>query len=473
MRHAYSHDTSSERKHSSGTGSDRSYHSGSEKSYQTPPTSYSSSPSQRPPHIHYSSCDTRHEDVLQRYFDDRHTQESPRSSVGTYASTVQSEEELPEDMPEYDVPRSPVQPYAQSAIAATPSDFSELFPSKRRLMVRHDDSTLDGNMNLRVDTEVSIQGRDCDMTLFHLRMHDLKNRDFSLRRYCRDSGREVCHSIRKHQKPAAEKRPGFHRSLSNALQSMRPKSESRSISSPNSASLKRNDSGYASLHSVDVNDDDRPTSASDGTDPQDTPTTNSVKLEFSNYAQLDVKRTGLKGNKRYEFEYWGVKYSWTPVTRKDRGNKQISYHLTKAGSEKVLAYITPVPMTVLQAQEEQNRGGWIPQCTMWIADEQIIRSQKDTSDVVIASGLMALVDDSIRHHFHAKDTKQMLIPVPKLSMGVEYVGPKRLINEMFNRKESGSSQQSRPSTSSGPTSSGFSTTGRRPSGSVRQCSYGP
>ncbi|MBE7181245.1 MAG: hypothetical protein INR71_08560, partial [Terriglobus roseus] len=37
---------------------------------------------------------------------------------------------------------------------ATPSDFAELFPSSRELLIRHDDTTVDGNMNLRVDADV-------------------------------------------------------------------------------------------------------------------------------------------------------------------------------------------------------------------------------------------------------------------------------------------------------------------------------
>lgn len=57
-----------------------------------------------------------------------------------------------------------------------------------------------------------------------------------------------------------------------------------------------------------------------------------------------------------------------------------------------------------------------------------------SSSVVVAAGLIALVDDSIKARFHSKHSKQIMIP--KLQMGVEYIGPKRLINEMFNRDPS-------------------------------------
>lgn len=462
MRYAYDRGNTRERQYHSDSESERSYRSGSDMSYQTPPTSYSSSPTKRPPLVHYNTCEERHRDTHQRYFHDRQPQQSPpssaRSSVETYASTVESEEDLPANLPEYDVPEYTARPYESSAIAATPSDFSELFPSHRRLNVRHDDSTLDGNMNLRIDTEVSIHGRRCDMTLFHLRLHDLKNREFSLRRYCRDSGREVCHSVRKHQRPANEKRPSFQRSLSNALNGMRSKADQRSSTIPTLASLKRNDSGYASMHSTDFDEDDRPTSSGSDAHSQDQPT-NTLKLEFSNYAQVNIKRTGVSASKRYEFEYWGVDYAWKRVSQKDRGIRETCYHLIKTGGDKPLAYIKPVPLTHRQAEQEQSKGGWIPPCSMWIADERIIRSQKDVSDVIVATGLMALVDGSIRSHFHSEDSKQLLIPVPKLSMGVEYVGPKRLINEMFNRKDTNSSIQRRPST------------GRRPTDSARKPSY--
>ena len=465
MRNAYDCNRSG---HSDSSESERSYQSSSEKSYQTQPTECSSSPAKRPQHIHHNTYDSKAE-AAPRFFDDRAPQESPRGSVETYASTVPSGEELPEDdgLPEYDVPAYDDRLYQSRVVPATPSDFSELFPSRRRLVVQHDDSTLDGNMNLRIDTEVLVQGRKCDMTLFHLRMHDLKEREFSLRRYCRDSGREVCHSTRKQQKQSAlgQKRPSFQRSLSNALSSMRQKSEPRA---PTLESLKRNDSGYGSMHSMDIDRDERPRSAGQGAQQQ--ASNDTVKLEFSNYAQVDVKRTGVKGSKRYDFEYWGVPYSWRRIVRKDAGCKGISYHLTRAGIENVLAYIAPSPMTNSRHHDEEKKGGWVPPCTMWLADEKVVQGQKDAVDVIVAAGLIALVDDAIRMTFKSKTSKQILIP--KMQMGVEWVGPRHLINEMFRRDSGSNNQQSRPATSSRPSTGVLrETTSRTPSGAVRQSSY--
>src|SRR5438045_7130949 len=107
------------------------------------------------------------------------------------------------------------------------------FPSSRRLLIQHDDSTLDGNMNLRIETEHN--GGKPPHQLFHLRMHDLKSRQFSFRRHCRESGREVCHCNRKLALPLVE-RPGLQRSVSNALANLVSKQD---LKRENSFSLKR------------------------------------------------------------------------------------------------------------------------------------------------------------------------------------------------------------------------------------------
>lgn len=304
MRFAYCHSTKSQQSNSS--ASDSSSRSSNARSYQTLPTECSVSPqkiSGSPPQIHdsHNAGDARSPEAGQPWIEGQGVQESPRASIESCPSTVDSDEEEvqeEDELPEYDVPPYIPQPYEPRVMPSTPPDFSQLFPSSRRLEVRHDDSTLDGNMNLRVDTKVFIHGRKCNMTLFHLRMHDLKRRAFSFRRYCRDSGREVCHSELKHSRTKTETRPGFQRSLSSAFSSMRPRSESRATPPPFSH-LKRHDSGHGSVHSAEERHP--------GTSEPDTHVHHdTMKLEFSNYAQVDVKRTGVKHHKRYEFEYWGT-----------------------------------------------------------------------------------------------------------------------------------------------------------------------
>ena len=371
------------------------------------------------------------------YFEDRVPQESPRSSVQSFTSTIADEEDVDDQPPELDAAIASERiAETSNVIAATPSDFSQLFPSCRTLLIHHDDSTDDGNMNLRVDTEVSIDGRFWDMTLFHLRLQDLRNREFSLRRYCRDSGREVCHSSRKQQKPATDKRPGFSQSLSNALTSM------RSPSSQRTPTLSRNDSGYSSVKSAGSVDDQWAASSGQTVKSQEPALTDNIRLEFSNYAQAGIKRVGTKGNKRYEFEYWNVHYSWRRVVRRDSGIKKISYSLTKQGSDAKLAHITPVDLDADEAEIEQDKGGWIPPCRMRIMDKGILKAQKDLSDVIVACGLVALVDDAIRTRLESKSERSALLP-----SGVQYIGPKRLITEMLHRKDSGSRPPTRPSSS--------------------------
>lgn len=374
MRSAYQSDRSYVSSNASSDDSYRQRTSGSDRSYRTATTTYSDdTPAQRPSIRQHETCQGRIERPLVRFFPEKEQLASPKTSVETYASTVPSEEALVDDLGEFGLPEYTAEQY-DTVVPATPSDFSELFPSHRRLTIRHDDSTFDGNMNLRIDTEVHASGRRCDMTLFHLRMHDLKERQFSLRRYCRDSGREVCHSVLKTQKPVAEKRPGFQRSLSNALSSMLPKSDTKV---PTMSSLKRNDSGYGSMHSVDFDDEPLPVVEEPKNQQH---MTHTMKLEFSNYAQLDVTRVGAKAGKRYEFDYWGVNYAWKRIVQRKHDNLETSFHLVKAGSEQVLAYISPIALSRSEASDEEAKGGWIVPCSMWIADEHIVDAQKDVSE---------------------------------------------------------------------------------------------
>lgn len=356
-----------------------------------------------------------------------------RSSDVTYASTVYSDEEPVEDFTPYDEPEYGYEAFTPSAVPSTPTEFAECFPSTRRLCIRHDD-TVDGNMNLRIDTEIQAAGRKLDLTLFHLRMHDLKNRDFSLRRYCRESGREVCHSSRKYTKPAIDRRPGLQRSMSNALASFRSKSESKADTFQG---LKRHDSGYDSMSDDDVAEVEMKRSSPKESSNTIPLPTNTTKLEFSNYAHIDIKRRGATTSKRYEFEYWGTAYAWKRIAKKNGTRKEVSYHLLNTETSASVAHIVPTPMTPQETEEEDRKGGWVPPCSMWISDQRIISRCTDVADVIVATGLLALVDDCIKSRWHRKDRFHIPIPMPMLSarkMNMEYVGPKRLINEVFNRR---------------------------------------
>ena len=307
-----------------------------------------------------------------------------RSSVETYASGA-SEEELflePESYEEFD-PKYDVPEYLEVVEAdlrpTNPGNFADYFPSTRRLFIRHDDTTYDGNMNLRVDTEGSSKKKG-NVQLFHLRMQDLKKREFSLRRYERSSGREVCHSARKYAKPS-EQRPAITRSVSNALAGFRKPDFKRTGSllsqqGEKSTNVKRSDSGYGSIHenSSEVIDFMAELKAKSPTLP-----TNTTKLEFSNYAQIDVKRRGKKSSKRYEFEYWGYTYSWRRVEEKYSGHKSVSYHLHK-GEGPAIAHIVPELRSPSQIRAQQNAGEWVPPCSMWISDPSVVEALTDVAE---------------------------------------------------------------------------------------------
>ena len=288
----------------------------------------------------------------------------PRCSAETYASTVASDAEGEEEYPVFEEP--PDCHYDNpAAFPSTPSEFAAYFPSTRRLHLRHDD-TIDGNMNLRVDADVQLGHRErADLTLFHLRMHDLKNREFSLRRYCRDSGREVCHSSRKYTRPAVDRRPTLQRSVSNAIATLKSLSDNKRATR---TSLKRTDSGYDSVSDDGADfDGDRAAPKAPESRPHSLPT-NTTNIEFSNYAHLDLKRRGTKSSKRYEFEYWGNRYVWKRFAMREAASGDASYHLYCSNRVTPIAHIVPKSLTPAEVREEEEKGGWIPPSDMWLSD---------------------------------------------------------------------------------------------------------
>lgn len=291
----------------------------------------------------------------------------PRSSAETYASTTSSIDDLSDDLPPFEVPdisRYPSEDPPSTALTSSPEEFAEYFPSRQMLSIRHDDTTMDGNMNLRIETEArTLDGRKIQLQLFHLRMHDLKRREFSLRRYSRDSGREVCHSSRKYTKPSVIRRPALQRSMSNAFTSLRLKSESKTSTA---IGLKRHDSGYGSLHE-DVMEGNIASQRPRSLDSVPIPT-NTTQLEFSNYAHLEVKRRGAGTSKRYDIEYWGTKYAWKRAVVRSRQTEEVSYHLVNTKTSAPLAHIVQVPLNESEQREETAKGGWVPPCRMFLKD---------------------------------------------------------------------------------------------------------
>ena len=356
--------------------SSRSNYSGSSNhSLSTAPTVHSERPSIPQYEITGNPHDQdRHHQDTQAEAQSSHLEyANPRTSAETYASTTSSIEDLDDDLPPFEVPAIsdyPSETPAPTAFTASPEEFAEYFPSTQKLSIRHDDTTMDGNMNLRIDTKARThEGVNIDLQLFHLRMYDLKRRDFSLRRYSRDSGREICHSSRKFTKPSVMRRPGLQRSMSNALSSLRSKSESKT---PTLMSLKRPDSGYDSMPEDNLDEhiaSQPPRPSSSIPIP-----TNITQLEFSNYAHLEVKRRGTKACKRYELEYWGTRYAWNRAVIRSSQFEQVSYHLINTKTSASLAHIIPIPLGESERREEAAKGGWVPPCSVLLEDSVLSRS---------------------------------------------------------------------------------------------------
>ena len=401
--------------------SDRSSSSGhsyaSDHSRSTAPTVYS----ERPQIKHFDTSPPNLGDFVEGPLDYRDIVDA-RTSVQTYSSTVPSSEDL-NAQPEFAAPPGRVELFPTDAVPSTPPEFGKLFHVNRRLLIYHDESTSDGNMNLRIDTDTfTPDGLQSKMTLFHLRMQDLRERQFSLRRYCRESRREVCHSTRKYAKPTLQKkRPTFQRSLSSALQTLGLKTIALTGS-------KGNNDGYDSGEESDDLEIFTKYSTEDSKSTKPCIPTNIVRLEFANYAQVEVHIRGTRNFKRYEYDYWGTSYYWKREVRKEGSFKEISYHLVNAVSSKSIAHITPEPLTRREAMDEEYRGGWVPPCSLFITDKRAFSS--DAAEVVVATGLIALVDDCIRRRWHNKGGVRLNIPVKKKT---DYISPQRLIDEVFNR----------------------------------------
>jgi len=67
-----------------------------------------------------------------------------------------------------------------------------------------------------------------------------------------------------------------------------------------------------------------------------------------------------------------------------------------------------------------------------------------THSVIIATGLIALVDDCIKRRFHSKSkrtkhTHQVGVPLTSFKYDMEFVTPKAMVEHVFKRRNSGGS----------------------------------
>lgn len=321
---------------------------------------------------------------------------SSTASVDTYSSLLDDDDDDDGPAPLYRPDATPVglPPRYRPAGAdppprpSDPHSFGRLFPSLDRLAVRHDDASPDGNMSLRVETVVAPRaaGRRraaaTTVQLFHLRMRDLARRDFSLRRYGRDSGREVCACKRAYDARPSSSSPS--RSVSAALRELkapfrRPASSASSASSAASLFSRRPSTpGSLSPERRRPSTDSAASSPSVAASPSPRPLlvpTDTIKLEFSNYARVHVRR---RGDKRYEFDWWGRSYAWKRAVDKTLGT--VSFHLVRDGHRDPVAHIVPEVRSPNQLDAEDRAGGWIPPCYMWISDPAVVEAVTDVAE---------------------------------------------------------------------------------------------
>ena len=241
---------------------------------------------------------------------------------------------------------------------ASPTEFGQLFPSGRKMLVQHDNSYGDGAMNLRVDMHSSCYSRSRErVTVFHMKINNIEKRETSLRRYCRDSGREVCSSTRVRPSTTRESRPKLIRSLTSAFSSLG--SSSASTTPPNANGADQDDNGATGGDGFQSLAESKSA---------EQPLNDSIMLDFSNYAHIELARKQKNGDIWHEYDYWGTKYRWKTIPSVRGYPDNCVYQLFCSASTKCVASIVPVPLTAAEMMEEQAKGSWIEPCSFWIED---------------------------------------------------------------------------------------------------------
>lgn len=162
-----------------------------------------------------------------------------------------------------------------------------------------------------------------------------------------------------------------------------------------------------------------------------------ILLEFSNYAHVELRRKGPGSTKKYEFEYWSTKYQWRREVRKEGDLHEVSYFLVDTRTSKTIAHLVPDTLAPLEVVEEESKGGWVPPSSLWISDPEVYKTMPDVADVIVATGIIALVDDCIRRRWHHERRPSWILPAQhSLVKSLERMGPRRLIGQVLQRRGS-------------------------------------
>ena len=205
-----------------------------------------------------------------------------------------------------------------------------------------------------------------------------------------ESGREACHYILKQIKPRQpEPTSGLHRTIDGKIKDIWRRASSGSVSF-----RRRSTSTRGSVASSRGSTSSRHNSISsragyDDSDNEDliqkestvnvSFASNTMRMEFSNYAKVDIKRRGSTSSKRYDFEYWDSMYSWKRVVEKGDRTKD-SYHLLKDNGTTAIAHIVGNMLTRSEVLKEKQEGYWVQPCSLWISDQRAVNSLTELAE---------------------------------------------------------------------------------------------
>ena len=191
---------------------------------------------------------------------------------------------------------------------------------------------------------------------------------------------------------------------------------------------RRQDSGYESDDAEDLERELRDFTL--GSEVKADIPTNVIRLEFSNYSQVEVHRHRSEHGKQWDFDYWGDPYSWKRELKVDSDESIYTYDLINMRTGEEVAHILPDKLERHQARMEEEQGSWIPPSSMRIKDKTL---SCDLADVVISTGLIVLTDDCIKRRWHSSDSARLHAP---LAGADDYLASEEIVDRVFPRHAS-------------------------------------
>lgn len=64
----------------------------------------------------------------------------------------------------------------------------------------------------------------------------------------------------------------------------------------------------------------------------------------------------------------------------DENTQTISYHLIRDGKGHPIAHIVPETRGLEETRRDEEVGGWVPPCHIWISDKSVIDATTDVAE---------------------------------------------------------------------------------------------